>query len=137
MNQVTLSLSSIKDYLDLINEILQANYTAPSLDKAQQLSQTQKGGYTLDNRLLKKQGRLIVAESVYTSLIIIVYYRLTIVYLGKSKTQALVKRQYYQSGIDSNINQFISNYYTYYQSKVLQDKTLGFLYLLPILDYSQ
>ena len=54
MNQVTLSLSPIKDYLDLINEILQANYTAPSLDKARQLDQTQKGGYTLDNRLLKK-----------------------------------------------------------------------------------
>ena len=137
MNQITLSLSPIKDYLDLINEILQANYTAPSLNKVQQLDQTQKRGYTLDNRLLKKQGRLIVVESVCTNLIIIVYYRLTIAYLDKSKTQALVKRQYYQLGIDSDINQFISNYYTYYQSKVLQDKTPGLLYLLPILDCPQ
>ena len=95
MNQITLSLSLIEDYLDLINEILQANYTALSLDKAQQLGQIQKGGYTLDNRLLKKQGRLVVAELVCTSLIIIVYYRLTIAYLSKSKTQALVKGQYY------------------------------------------
>ena len=34
VNQVTLSLSPIEDYLDLIDKILQANCTAPSLDKA-------------------------------------------------------------------------------------------------------
>ena len=39
----------------------------------------------MDNRLLKKQGKLVVAELVCTNLIIAVYYGITTAYLVKAR----------------------------------------------------
>ena len=48
----------------------------------------------MDNGLLKKQGKLVVAESVCIDLIIAVYYSITTAYLGKGKTKAIIKKRY-------------------------------------------
>ena len=56
------------------------------------LRQNSKGGYTIDNRLLKKQGKLVVAESVYIDLIIAVHYGITTAYPSKGKTKAIIKK---------------------------------------------
>ena len=59
------------------------------------LGQNGKGGYAMDNGLLKKQGKLVVAELVCTNLITAVYYGITTAYLSKGKTKAIIKKRYY------------------------------------------
>jgi hypothetical protein len=76
---------------------------AYNLDIAYRLAQDHKNRYSLEGRLLKKNRKLIITESVYTSLIIAVYYSLTIAYPGKNKTKSLIKEQYYWLGLDNNI----------------------------------
>ena len=56
------------------------------------LGQNSKGGYAMDNRLLKKQGKLVVAELVCIDLITAVYYGITTAYLSKGKTKAIIKK---------------------------------------------
>jgi hypothetical protein len=85
----------IQEHIDLINEILQTNRTATDLARARKLGQNSKGSYTLDNRLLKYQKRLVVPESVYTDLITASYCSLATAYPSKSKTRELVKTRYY------------------------------------------
>jgi hypothetical protein len=94
----------IQEQLDLINEILQANRTDRDLRRARKLGQEGKAGYSIDNGLLKKQGKLVVAKSVRTDLITALYYSLTTAYPGKNKTKALIKERYYWLGIDSDID---------------------------------
>jgi hypothetical protein len=88
-------LALIQKYINLINEILQTNRTATNLAYACKLGQNSKGSYTLDNKLLKYQERLIVLESVRIDLITASYCSLAIAYLSKSKTRKLVKTRYY------------------------------------------
>ena len=88
-------LALIQEYIDLIDKILQTDQTATDLAQACKLGQNSKGGYTLDNGLLKYQGRLVVPESVYTDLITAFYYSLATAYPSKSKTRELVKARYY------------------------------------------
>ena len=59
------------------------------------LGQNNKGGYAMDNRLLKKQGKLIVAKSVCIDLITAVYYGITTAHPSKGKTKAIIKKRYY------------------------------------------
>ena len=59
------------------------------------LGQNSKGGYAIDNGLLKKQGKLVVVESVCIDLITAVYYDITTAYLSKGKTKAIIKKRYY------------------------------------------
>ena len=59
------------------------------------LGQNGKGGYVINNRLLKKQSKLVVAELVCTDLITAVYYSITTAYLSKGKTKAIIKKRYY------------------------------------------
>ena len=101
------------------------------------LGQNSKGGYVINNRLLKNQGKLVVAKSVCTNLITAVYYGITTAYPSKGKTKAIIKKRYYQLGINNNIKQFITNYNACHRSKVPQDKALGLLRLLLILDRPQ
>ena len=90
-----LSLSPIEEQLDLIDEILQANQHAPDLARAQKLGQASKGGYTLEDGLLKKKGRLVVAASVRTALITASHCTLATAHPRKGKTKKLIKEQYY------------------------------------------
>jgi hypothetical protein len=88
-------LALIREYIDLIDKILQTNRTAIDLAQACKLGQNSKSEYTLDNKLLKYQKKLVVPESVYTDLITAFYCSLATAYLGKSKTRKLVKTRYY------------------------------------------
>jgi hypothetical protein len=88
-------LALIQEHIDLIDEILQTNQTATDLARACKLGQNSKGSYTLDNGLLKYQGRLVVPESVRTDLITASHCSLATAHPGKSKTRELVKTRYY------------------------------------------
>jgi hypothetical protein len=89
--QVDFSISLIEEQLDLIDCLLQENHTAKDLDKAQKLEQDHKNRYSIENRLLKRHSKLIVAEPVYIALIVTVYYSITTAYPSKSKTKWLIK----------------------------------------------
>ena len=49
----------------------------------------------MDDGLLKKQGKLVVAESVRTDLITAAHYGITTAYPSKGKTKAIIKKRYY------------------------------------------
>ena len=134
MNRLSLSLSPIQQQLDLIDEILRANRTDRDLRRARRLGQEDKAGYSMDNGLLKKQGKLVVAKSVRTDLITASHCSLATAHPGKNKTKALIKERYYWLGIDSDIDQFVSNCHACRRSKVPRDKTPGLLRPLPIPD---
>jgi transposase InsO family protein len=134
VNRIALSLSPITGQLDLIDEILQANRTALDLECVHKLAADQKGGYTLENGLLKRHGKLVVAESVRTDLITAAHCGLATAHPGKSKTKALIKERYYWLGMDRDIDRFVSNCHACRRSKVPRDKTPGLLRPLPIPD---
>jgi hypothetical protein len=127
-------LTLIQEHIDLIDKILRTNRTATDLACACKLEQNSKGSYTLDNRLLKYQKRLVVPESIRTDLITASYYSLATAYLGKSKTRELVKTRYYWLGIDRDIDRFVSNCYACRCLKVPRNKALELLYPLLIPD---
>ena len=91
MNRLSLSLSPIQQQLDLIDEILRANRTDRDLRRARRLGQEDKAGYSMDNGLLKKQGKLVVAKSVRTDLITASHCSLVTAHPRKNKTKALIK----------------------------------------------
>jgi transposase InsO family protein len=134
VNRIALALSPIEEQLDLIDEILQANRTATDLRRARKLGQNSQGGYSLEDGLLKKQGRLVVAESARTPLITASHCSLATAHPGKSKTKKLIKERYYWLGMDKDIEQFVSNCHACRRSKVPRDKAPGLLHPLPIPD---
>ena len=93
-----------------------------------------QNGYSVEEGLLKRHGKLIVTESVRTALIMTAHCGITIAYPGKSKTKRLIKERYYWKRIDDNIERFVSNCAAYHRSKVPRGKTPRFLYSLPIPD---
>ena len=134
VNRITLTLSPIQEHIDLIDDILQANRTASDLAHARELGTEGKKGYSLEDGLLKHNGRLVVAEAIRTALIDTAHSGLTTAHPGKSKTGSLIKERYYWPGIDRDINRFVSNCAACHRSKVPRDKTPGLLRPLPIPD---
>jgi hypothetical protein len=113
VNHMSLSLSLIKDQLDLIDNILKANRTVSDLARARELGQQNRAGYSLEEGLLKRHGRLVVAEPVRTDLITVSHSTIATAHPGKCKTRKLIKERYYWLGMDANIDQFVSNCYVY------------------------
>ncbi|KIM98194.1 hypothetical protein OIDMADRAFT_57695 [Oidiodendron maius Zn] len=91
VNRIDLSLSSIEDQLDLIDEILQANRIALDLVCIRKLGQQDKGGYTIRDGLLKRNRKLVVTQSVCTDLIKALHYGISIAHPRKHKTGLLIK----------------------------------------------
>ena len=57
--------------------------------------------------------------------------------LEKNKTRKIISSRYYQPGIVIDINRYIRNYNNCYKFIISQDKTLGLLKLLLILERPQ
>jgi hypothetical protein len=68
---------------------------AKDLDKAQKLGQNRQNRYSMEDGLLKKHGKLVVAEPVRTALITATHYGITTAHPGKNKTKRLIKERYY------------------------------------------
>ncbi len=134
VNRLSLSLSPITEQLDLIDDVLRTNRTAPDLARARKLGQDRQGEYYIENGLLKKKGKLVVAEAARTALITASHCNLTTAHPGKGKTKELLKERYYWSSIDDDIERFVSNCYSCRRSKVPRNKAPGLLHPLPIPD---
>ena len=55
-------------------------------------------------------------------------------HLKKNKTTALIACKYYWKGLTNDVAQYVDAYKACRRSIIPRDRTLGFLYPLPILD---
>ena len=98
-----------KSGLDFIDELLQANHTATSLQEYHEEAKDGKGKWTLENGLLKHQERLVVAkdQNLRTRLIAEAHCQVSTAHLGKNKTHKIIGDHYYWPGMTIDINQYI------------------------------
>ena len=123
--------------LDLINELLQMNRTADSLqDYRNKAEDKTRNDWTIDNGLLKHQDRLVVAEenNLRTRLIAEAHCQVSTAHPGKTKTRKIISDRYYWPGMTTDIDQFVRNCNDCRRSLVPRDKTPGLLKPLPIPD---
>jgi hypothetical protein len=134
IHRVDFSVSPIEEQLDLIDRLLQENRTAKDLDETRKLGQDRQNGYSIEGGLLKRHGKLVVAEPVRIALIVTAHCGITTAHPGKGKTKRLIKERYYWKGMDDDIERFVSNCAACHRSKTPRDKTPGLLHSLPIPD---
>src|SRR5436190_2181733 len=125
-----------KSGLDFIDELLQANCTATSLQEYCEEAKDGKGKWTLENGLLKHQERLVVAEdqNLRTRLIAEAHCQVSTAHPGKNKTRKIIGDHYYWPGMTIDIDQYIRNCNDCRRSTIPWDKTTGLLKPLPILE---
>jgi transposase InsO family protein len=121
--------------LDFIDELLQTNRTATSLqdyrDKA--VITAVNNPWTLDG-LLKYQDRLVVASdnNLRTRLIKEAHAQVSTAHPGKTKTRKLIRDRYYWPGMTTDIDQYVRNCNDCRRATIPRDKTPGLLKPLPI-----
>ena len=122
--------------LDLIDELLQANRTAPSLQEYRKKAEDDNSKWILENGLLKHQDRLVVAEEQHlrTRLIAEAHTQVSTAHPGKNKTRKIISDRYYWPGIVTDIDQYVRNCNDCRRSTIPRDKTPGLLKPLPIPD---
>src|SRR5438046_10207609 len=81
-----------KSGLDLIDELLQANRTATSLQEYREEAKDGKGKWTLENGLLKHQERLVVAkdQNLWTCLIAEAHCQVSIAHPSQNITRQII-----------------------------------------------
>ena len=114
---------------NLINKLLQANYTDPSLQEYREKAKDATSPQSLKNGLLKHYKRLVVIEeqNLRTRLVAEAHTQVSIAYPRKNKTHRIISNHYYQPGMVIDINYYVRNYNNCYRSTIPQDKTLGLL----------
>ena len=124
---------------NFINKLLQVNCTASSLQEYRKKAKNITSLWSLKNGLLKYQERLVVAkeQNLRTQLIAKAHTQVSTAYPRKNKTYRIISDRYYQPRMAMDINRYIQNCKDYYRSIILQDKTLGLLKPLPILERPQ
>ena len=115
--------------LNLINKLLQANYTAPFLQEYRKKVKNATSPWSLKNGLLKHQEWLVVAEeqNLQTQLITEVHTQVSTAHPRKNKTYRIISDRYYQPGMVIDINHYIQNCNNCRRSTIPQDKTPGLL----------
>ena len=98
--------------LDLINELLQANCTASSLQEYHEKVKDVTSPWSLENGLLKHRERLVVAEEqdLRTRLIAEAYTQVSTAHPRKNKTHKIISDRYYWPRLVIDINRYIQNY---------------------------
>ena len=98
-----IEISTIEQQLDLVNSILQLNYTSSEFDIARVLVACKKDYQTLTDRLLKYYSQVVVLESLQTSLLTEAHCQIASAHLGTKKTKQIIQACYYQYKIDNDI----------------------------------
>src|SRR6266705_2213365 len=120
--------------LDLINELLQANRTAASLQEYREKAKDVASPWSLENGLLKHRERLVVVkeQDLWTRLIAEVYTQVFTAHPGKTKTRKIISDRYYWPGLVTDIDRYVRNCDSCRISTLPRDKTPGLLKPLPI-----
>jgi predicted aspartyl protease len=124
----------------LTDEILTANKSDSTLEpyrEKAQSSQTDSEFSMLHDKYLLHCGRLVVPENpdnLRTRILAEFHNRIVAAHPGRNKMRALVKAQYWWSGMAADIDRFVANCATCRSAKVPRDKTPGLLQPLPVTD---
>ena len=120
----------------LVDQILQANWTHDSLDQYRQTAKKEEQGWKLQDGLLTRFEKLMVPDvnALRTHLINETHSTPVTAHSGKTKTAKLLSAQYYWPGLPNDCSTFISNCWTCRRTHVPRDKTSGLLHSLPIGD---
>jgi alpha-mannosidase len=121
---------------DLIDDLLQANRTSTDLETLRQRATDGNSSWTLRNRLLLFEDRLIVPEDddLKVRLLSEVHNQVSVAHPGQSKTCKLVRERYYWLNLRIYIDRFVNNCQTCHRSRAPRDKPPGLLNPLSIPD---
>ena len=127
----------IDEPLGLINRILQANWTAESLQALWAQAEERDPELTLEDGLLLYNERLVVPETDHlrTDLIKEVYEQVSTAHLRWDKTYQLLCTRYYWQGMLANVQRFICNCHQCKWADIPWDKTSESLHSLLIPDW--
>jgi hypothetical protein len=129
-----IEISTIEQQLDLVDSILQLNRTSSEFNTARMLADRKEDHWSLTDGLLKRHGRVVVPESLRTSLLTEAHCQIASAHPGARKTKQIVRARYYWYKMDGDIERFIRNCHACRRSTVPRDKTPGLLHPLPIAD---
>src|SRR5579862_3489272 len=127
-------ISTIEQQLDLVDSILQMNRTSSEFNTARILADCKKDHWSLTDGLLKRHGRVVVPESLRTSLLTEAHCQIASAHPGIGKTKQIVRARYYWYKMDNDIEQFVRNCHACRRSTIPRDKTPGLLHPLLIAD---
>ena len=119
----------------LVDQILQANKASESLESFRELARVGQSDWQLrDDGLLTKAGCLVVPAdgNLRTYLLMEFHNPMPTAHPGRNKMRDLVKRQYYWSGMTSDIDTFVSNCLICRRSHVPRDKPPSLLKSLEV-----
>ena len=120
----------------LVDQILQANWTHTSLSQYRQTAKKEEQRWKLQDGLLTRFEKLMVSDvnALQTHLINETHSIPVTAHSDKTKTAKLLSAQYYWSGLLNDCSTFISNCWTCRRTHVPWDKTSGLLHSLLIED---
>jgi transposase InsO family protein len=120
--------------LDFIDELLQSNRTAASLQEYRDKATQEDLPWTLENGLLKHQDRLVVTDEAQLRrrLIAEAHNQVSTAHPGKNKTRKIITDRYYWPRMAKDIDQFVRNCGACRRATIPRDKTPGLLKPLPI-----
>ena len=117
--------------MDLIDELLQTNRTAPTLQEYREKAAITAVNrpWTLENGLLKYQSRLVAAadNDLRTRLIKEAHAQVSTGHPGKTKTRKVITDRYYWPGMIAVIDRYVRNCNDCRRSTIPRDKTPGLL----------
>ena len=123
--------------LDLINRLLEANKTSPSLQALRvQAEDEDEDTLSMEDGLLLHEGRLLVPDDgiLRTEIIKEAHDQIAPAHPGQTKTYQLLRSRYYWRGMKSDIERYVRNCNARRRAHVPRDKTPGLLHPLPIPD---
>ena len=118
----------------LVDAILEANRSEPSLEEFRATAKAGKAGWKLEKGLLTRFDRLMVPDIGFlrTRLIKEAHARRVTAHPGQKKTRQLVAEQYYWPGLPSDCDTYVNNCKDCRWNHLPRDKTPGLLKPLPI-----
>ena len=141
INVKEVNLTPIKELLidkplGLINKILQANWTAESLQALWAQAEEEDPELTLEDGLLLYNERLVVSETDHlrTDLIKKAHEQISTAHPGQDKTYQLLRARYYWRGMLADVQRFVCNCHQCKWVNVPWDKTPESLHSLLIPD---
>ena len=125
--------------LALVDRILEANRTSDELkDYRIKAAHEAENTWTLENGLLLRYGKLVVPTTdrdggaIRTHLIKEAHAQPSAAHPGKHKTVQVLQRQYYWSGMGTDVARYVRNCQSCRRANVSRDKTPGLLQPLPV-----
>ena len=139
--EISLSLveeSQFDESIELIDQLLQSNREAPSLQalRIQVQDQDEDSEFTLEDGLLLYGGRLVVLEArLCIELIWEAHNQISLAHPRWDKTYQLLRPRYYQQGMLRDIERFVRNCQPCRRAHVPRDKTPRMLHPLLVPDH--